>query len=354
MIPEDIIIKAQRLYDFANALGYSRASAIGVCANVMAESNFNEGASEVGGTGVGLGQWTGQTIAESWQKLYNQGAVLGYTPEQCRQFDPQCDILLQGDKTGQWSDVAYTGYDSLVVSPQSLLEYKLESDLYSATMNYMAHWERPSYDPEINHKELRKQYATEFDAKITGGSGTEICYDPPIKDTNISRDSFMSEQLYGYSASRPNNYHNGLDFGSIDHPGSEMVAACNGTITHVYDGTNNGLGWWYILSDVNFNFLYWESTMSRSDILINEGDRVTQGQVLSRRTTDHLHLSVTKAIEYPLNDYLANVYVDNGMWIDPLTVLGHCFGGGDTPDPPSNVNGYINLLLMDATNGWKW
>lgn len=37
MIPENIIPKAQQLYDFAVALGHSHASAIGVCSNVMAE-----------------------------------------------------------------------------------------------------------------------------------------------------------------------------------------------------------------------------------------------------------------------------------------------------------------------------
>lgn len=35
MIPDSIIPKAQRLYDFAVALGYSHASAIGVCDNLM-------------------------------------------------------------------------------------------------------------------------------------------------------------------------------------------------------------------------------------------------------------------------------------------------------------------------------
>lgn len=39
MIPESILPKAQRLYDFAVALGYSHASAIGVCANVMTDDH---------------------------------------------------------------------------------------------------------------------------------------------------------------------------------------------------------------------------------------------------------------------------------------------------------------------------
>ena len=177
MIPENIIQKAQKLYDFAVALGYSHAAAIGVCANVMAESSFNEGASEVGGAGFGLGQWTPQA------NLTSQAAMLGYSYAESLTFDVQCDILLRGDETGQWSNVAYTGYDPLVVSPQTLSQFKNESDMISATMNYMAHWERPSYDPSVNHKERRKDYAREFDEKLDGsggggGTGTQLAVLP--------------------------------------------------------------------------------------------------------------------------------------------------------------------------------
>lgn len=92
MIPDNIVAKAQRLYDIALELGYSKESAIGVCANVMAESNFNEGASDVGGAGFGLGQWTPK------QNLYNQGATLGYSNAECETFDIQSRILLRGMK----------------------------------------------------------------------------------------------------------------------------------------------------------------------------------------------------------------------------------------------------------------
>lgn len=162
-IPSNILKKAQRLYNFARKLNYSHASAIGVCANVMAESGFDEHKTEVGGGGgYGLGQWTPK------QNLYNQGKTLGYTTSQCETFDVQCDILLRGDETGQWLNKAYK-YDPLVKSPLKLSEFKKITNIDSATVNYMAHWERPAYDPNINHKERRKKYAKEFDEKLNKG-----------------------------------------------------------------------------------------------------------------------------------------------------------------------------------------
>jgi len=123
-IPNNIVKKAQRLYNLARKIGNTKEASLGICANVMAESGFNEGASEVGGSGYGLGQWTPR------QNLYNQGATLGYSQSECETFDVQCDILLRGDETGQWSNIAYTGYDSLVISPLSLVEFnKIKKDI---------------------------------------------------------------------------------------------------------------------------------------------------------------------------------------------------------------------------------
>lgn len=343
--PEQIAV-AQIVFDTCIGLGYSRESAMGVLGNLQAESGMNPHLNEDGGGGYGLGQWTPK------ENLFTQGALFGLSREQSDTAEGQATIIANGDVTGQWSVVASTRYGTQVITPQTLNEFKANTDITSNTWNFMAHWERPSYDPDINHIVSRILYAFEYNDIITGEGGSQICYVAPIKDTNLSESSFDSEQLYGFSASRRNNFHNGLDFGSIDHPGSEMLAVCDGVIKHIYDGTSNGLGWWYILSDVNFNFLYWESTMSRSDIKVNEGDTVKKGQVLSIRTTEHLHISVTKSIEYPLNEYLSNVYVDNGMWINPLTVLGQCFGGGT--DPETGGDDYLILLLCDALNGWKW
>ena len=166
MIPDDIIQKAQNLLDIAISLGYSRESAIGVCANIMAESNFSEGASEIGGIGFGLGQWTPS------ENLYSQGAILGYSRSDCLTFEVQSKILLQGDKTGQWSVVANTGYDPLVTRSLTLDEFKQQTDYIKSTVDYMAHWERPSENPEINHVALRKSYAQEFNEKLNGESIT--------------------------------------------------------------------------------------------------------------------------------------------------------------------------------------
>ena len=428
-IPDNIVKKAQRLYNLARKIGNTKEASLGICANVMAESGFNEGASEVGGAGYGLGQWTPR------QNLYNQGATLGYSQSECETFDVQCDILLRGDETGQWSNVAYTGYDSLVISPLSLVEFNKIKDIYSATINYMAHWERPSYDPDTNHKELRKAYAEEFQQKLKD-SGTdpdpdpdpepdpepepeidvtevkkfieemiknikkrlskniflsggvknqyhnktiilnnvlsngfsvrvssdfsdflkkqndelnklldgltitnpepdpdpdpdpdpnpdEFCYGVPFKDTNISRDSFALGQQFGPNTGdfRPNGFHSGLDFGSIDHPGTNVLCVSDGKVTHT--GFMDGIYYYVVVKDKRgYNVIYQEFSYNNNTIKVNIGNNVKKGQTLATRDSDHLHLGFTK-VAFP--DCLASSYLDNGTFEDPLKFLGKCF-----------------------------
>lgn len=290
MIPDNIVAKAQRLYDIALELGYSKESAIGVCANVMAESNFNEGASDVGGAGFGLGQWTPK------QNLYNQGATLGYSNAECETFDIQSRILLRGDETGQWSNVAYTGYDSLVVSPQTLSEFKQETDINKATMNYMAHWERPSYNPETNHKEQRKAYAQEFNEKLTGestGGGLQLVVFPLTVDCTITQGENDRFSHFGSSA---------MDFAVIGQTHCKYYAPCDIKVVeilpsyaqvaweslekvHYVDGTDDYLSFYTVHDNVN----RWKvgDTFRKGDFI---GETGTGGNA----SGDHLHLESAK------------------------------------------------------------
>lgn len=378
MIPDSIIPKAQRLYDFAVALGYSHASAIGVCANVMAESSFNEGASEVGGAGFGLGQWTPQS------NLTAQAQMLGYTYAESLTFDVQCDILLRGDETGQWSNVAYTGYDSLVVSPQTLSQFKKESDMISATMNYMAHWERPSYDPSINHKERRKDYAREFDSKLDGsgggggGDGTQLAVLPCWGTVYIT-------QAEGGDFSHLGSLS--VDFA---YPQTKVPLYAPFDMTCKYVDLQNAFTVWQSdrpvkcadgsVSYVTFNTGHSDDTGSNS-----VGDKKKKGQVYAHTGTsgnvtgDHTHIECSKG-EYtapwatnsagrgslPNPDHMYNVFSScNNVTKEQINIINQtstnmpfvCIlnwddGGSTPPEPPTGKSNLITLLMVNALNGW--
>lgn len=375
MIPDNILPKAQRLYDFAVALGYSHASAIGVCANVMAESSFNEGASEVGGAGFGLGQWTPQS------NLTAQAAMLGYSYAESLTFDVQCDILLRGDETGQWSNVAYTGYDPLVISPQTLSEYKQSTDLNTATMNYMAHWERPSEDPNTNHKELRKQYASEFDEKINGsggGDGTQLAVLPCWGTVYIT-------QAEGGDFSHMGSLS--VDFA---YPQTQVPLYAPFDMTCMYVDLQNAFTVWQSdrpvkcadgsVSYVTFNTGHSDDTGSNS-----VGDKKKKGQVYAHTGTsgnvtgDHTHIECSKAEftvpwapnpagngSLPNPAHMYDVFSScNNITKEEIIIINQtstpmpwvCIldwdDGGDTPpEPPSGESDLIPLLLTNALNGW--
>lgn len=348
MIPDNIIPKAQRLYDFAVALGYSHASAIGVCANVMAESSFNEGASEVGGAGFGLGQWTPQA------NLTSQAQMLGYTYAESLTFDVQCDILLRGDETGQWSNVAYTGYDPLVVSPQTLSQFKNESDMISATMNYMAHWERPSYDPSVNHKERRKDYAREFDTRLDGsggggGTGTQLAV-LPIQMINISQGENGSYSHMGTLC---------IDFvgTTAKYP---YYAPCDCEM--IYRQDNAAVAIWKSSRPVkrvdgSVGNIFW-SCIHELPITHTVGTKLTKGQLMGHTgiggnvTGDHLHLQVMDGDNYQgftVNSQGANTLIGTELHI--YDVFSSCDNVTKKDFPIINGMGYPWKCLMNWDDG---
>lgn len=179
--PEQIAV-AQIVFDTCVAIGYSRQSAIGILGNLQAESGMDPHVNENGGGGYGLGQWTPK------ENLFTQGALLGLSREESDTVEGQSKIIANGDITGQWSNVAYTGYHPLVVSPQTLAQFKALTDIDSSTINFMAHWERPSYDPETNHWPQRISFAHEYDSIIdgSGGDGTQLAV-LPIHYINVTQ-----------------------------------------------------------------------------------------------------------------------------------------------------------------------
>lgn len=341
MFETEIITKAQRLYDLAVQRGYSHASAIGVCANVMAESGFNEGAHEIGGGGgFGLGQWTPA------QNLFTQGAMLGYTETQSRTFDVQVDILLRGDETGQWSNAAYTGYDSLVVSPMTLNQYKAESDLLVATMNYMAHWERPSEDPSRNHKERRKQYAIEFDSVLNGGGGTG-----GSKPVFPTAEGLPVTSKYGYRGDigvpGASEYHWAIDIGSGGMTDPPIYATQEGVVDSVGAYSNGAV---YVIIK-HTGDPYWSRYLHLKSYSVSVGQVVSKGEQIGIMGTTGISSGVH--LDFAISNN--GVFETEASTIDPEIYLQMEFGGGGDNGGGSGDKGkeLIHLLLVDALHGWK-
>lgn len=90
----------------------------------------------------------------------------------------------------------------------------------------------------------------------------------------VGEGSFMQVQRFGYDGgSRTNSFHDGLDFGSVDHPGSEVHAIHGGTV--VEKGWKGGIYYYCVTHSADgFNIVYQEAFSSLSKIRVNVGDKV--------------------------------------------------------------------------------
>ncbi|MBD5069138.1 MAG: peptidoglycan DD-metalloendopeptidase family protein [Lactobacillus sp.] len=136
----------------------------------------------------------------------------------------------------------------------------------------------------------------------------------------VGKGYFSSGQLFGTHRGgefRPNGFHNGLDFGSYDHPGTQVHAVHEGIVTQI--GYLAGLEHYIVVSSAEYTFVYQEAFSSPSKISVSVGQKVETGTVLGIRDTEHLHLGITR--EKNITKALASSFIDDGTWIDPLTLI---------------------------------
>lgn len=158
----------------------------------------------------------------------------------------------------------------------------------------------------------------------------------------VGKGTFSSEQDFGASATRQGGFHDGLDFGSIDHPGSEVHAIHGGKVTK--KGYMGGLENYVVISGGGYNVVYQEAFASQSNIKVNVGDVVKTGDVIGYRNTSHLHVGVTKA---DFMSAVAKSFTNDGTWLDPLKLIesnapdsGSSNGGGTTTESETNTVEY--------------
>ncbi|QLL69603.1 phage tail protein [Lactobacillus sp. 3B(2020)] len=142
---------------------------------------------------------------------------------------------------------------------------------------------------------------------------------------SVGEGTFMQAQKFGYDGGyRTNSFHDGLDFGSIDHPGSEVHAVHGGKVTISRAWGSGGIGWYIVIQDSSgLNVEYQEAFASAGNIIKNVGDIVKTGDVIGYRNTDHLHIGITR---HSFPEAFSHAFSNDGTWLDPQAMIKN---GGD-------------------------
>lgn len=152
-----------------------------------------------------------------------------------------------------------------------------------------------------------------------GGDSGAVSGDWNWPFPDVGEGSFMDGQLFGTHPGngRTNSYHDGLDFGSVDHPGSEVHAIHSGKVIKVSYAA--GLDCYVVTKgDDNLSIVYQEFTKSKSNVKVKEGDTVKTGDIIGIRDSSHLHISITKM---PFDLAISHPWDSSGGWLDPLETI---------------------------------
>lgn len=158
--------------------------------------------------------------------------------------------------------------------------------------------------------------------------------------------TFMSDQLFGVHPGngRPNNFHDGLDFGSIDHPGAEVHAIHGGKVTQIAYG--QGVDWYCVVTDsTGLNVEYQEAFSNPGLFRVQVGQTIKTGDVIGIRDGTHVHIGITRmAIPAAFAHWASN----DGTWLDPQQMIktgGNASPGGDSgsSDVTTTTQTYYSL-----------
>ena len=178
---------ADIVISYFRALNINDNTIAGILANLQAESGINPEREEVGGQGYGLAQWT------PLSKLQNHCNTLGLSPY--NDGDVQLQVLLaeilNQAGVGSWytSQAFIENYynsgaspDMIGITGRQFLDNEMDWPPDKLAIMFMAGYERPSYDPNVNHYTTRMQNAINW--YIYMGNN------PPIKITKRNKYKF--------------------------------------------------------------------------------------------------------------------------------------------------------------------
>lgn len=158
---------ADIIINYYRTLGINDRTIAGILGNMQAESSINPERNEVGGAGYGLVQWTPVSV------LQNHCNTLGLSPY--NDGDVQIQVLIaeiqnQANVAEWYSSSAFiSNYynsgatsDMVGISGSQFLSNEMNWNPDKLAVLFMSAYERPSYDPSVNHYNLRMQYAIEW------------------------------------------------------------------------------------------------------------------------------------------------------------------------------------------------
>ncbi|MBD5431629.1 MAG: peptidoglycan DD-metalloendopeptidase family protein [Lactobacillus sp.] len=191
-------------------------------------------------------------------------------------------------------------------------------------------WTHPNYAVIGSrvYPSIPKKYATKAHMKTLNKWGWPF--------PSVGEGHFSSGQLFGYHAGngRRNNFHDGLDFGSVDHPGSAIHAIHGGTVVKI--GYDSYIGWYVLTRSTDgYEIIYQEAFSSKSKIKLKTGDHFKTGAVIGYRDTSHVHIGICKKPYKWIDGYKHSF--ERWRWLDPQKLIKH---GGEKGDKASTAKYY--------------
>ena len=179
---------ANIIINYYRSLGINDKTIAAILGNMQAESNINPERQEVGGAGFGLVQWTPVSV------LQNHCNTLGLSPY--TDGDVQIQVLkaeIQNQAgVAEWytSSAFISNYynsgatsDMIGITGQQFLDNQMNWAPDKLAVMFMAGYERPSYDPNVNHYQTRMQNALNWFTYMGG-------IIPPTPTTTIRKHKF--------------------------------------------------------------------------------------------------------------------------------------------------------------------
>lgn len=159
--------------------------------------------------------------------------------------------------------------------------------------------------------------------------------------------TFSGGQLFGVHPGgefRTNGFHDGLDFGSVDHPGNEVHAIHGGKVTTAATWGGSEIKWYLVITDSSgLNVEYQEAFSSQNNITVSYGQEVHTGDVIGYRTTDHLHIGITRM---DVKQAFGHAFSNDGTWLDPQAMIksgGNASPSGDSTTTSTTSETYYSL-----------
>lgn len=240
-------------------------------------------------------------------------------------------------KRSTWNDHYMHGFSNIWSGFDQLLALFNLENWFSAISDLSRGWGPGGHALRYKDRKIPNKYVTKKHMKSLNKWGWPF--------PSAGKGSFMSGQLFGYHAGngRRNNFHDGLDFGSVDHPGSAVHAIHGGSVIKVDSDPYIG---WYILthSSDGYDIIYQEAFSSKSQIKKTSGSFKT-GDVLGYRDTSHLHIGVCKK-PYKWSDGYSHSF-EKWHWLDPLKLIEH---GGQKGDKASSAKYYTPKKTGERIN----